>query len=135
MVTKSPDRDGRQSQQFIAWTAAAFGCNPIDHFVGVHNVTRFAVDAVRGIDLQTKSPVSGRSHFIDGSRTKELAGIAVFVRTSWMADFGIEDYQVDGLILIVIGSRVINISQLVKGEFAIIIRARRCWSIAVVILM
>jgi hypothetical protein len=66
----------------VARTAAAFRCDPIDHFVGVHNVARLAVDAVGGIDLQTKWPVSDRSHFVDGSRTKELAGIAVFVNSS-----------------------------------------------------
>ena len=114
-----------ESQQFVAWTAAAFRCDPIDRFVGVHNVARLAVDAVGSIDLQTKSSLSGSSHFVDGSGTKELAGIAIFGGTSWMANIGVDDHQVDWLIFIVIGSRVINITQLVKREFAIVIRAHR----------
>ena len=123
------------SQQFVARTAAAFGCDPIDHFIGVHNVACFTVDAVGGINLQTKLPVSGRSHFVNGSGTEELAGVAVFCRTSWMANIAVEDNQVDWLVFIVIGSRVINIGQLVKGEFAVVIRVRRRRSIAAVVLL
>ena len=103
----------RNSQQFVAWTAAAFRCDPIDHFVGVHDVARLAVDAVGGIDLQTKSPVSGRSHFIHGSRTEELTGFPYSVRASRMANIGVRTTS-GRLIFIVIGSGVINIVSLSK---------------------
>ena len=120
------DSGARQSQQFVAGTAAAFGCDPIDRFVGVHDVTRLAMDAVGGIDLQTKPTVSVSCHFVDSSGTEELAGIAIFRRTSWMTNVAVQNDQMHRLIFIVIGSRVIHIGQLVKSESAIVIRVRWC---------
>src|SRR2546423_15170185 len=39
----------RSSEEFVARTIPAFGCNPIDDFVGIHNVAGLTVDAVREI--------------------------------------------------------------------------------------
>jgi len=58
------------------------------------------VNAVGKIDLQA-SRIPVLNHFVHGSRTEELAWIAIFVRASRVANIGLQDLQVTGLIFVV----------------------------------
>jgi hypothetical protein len=64
-------------QPVILGATTTFGRYPGDDAVWVSYVTRFAMDAVGGVDFQSAS-VSFIFHLIDLSRAEELAGIAVF---------------------------------------------------------
>ena len=77
------------------------------------------MDAVGGIDLQAKLSVSGIGHLINGGRTEELAGVTVFGSTARMANIRLQDDEMAWLIFVVIGSRIINIREFVKRQFAV----------------
>src|ERR1041384_887608 len=62
--------------------AAAFGRDPVDDLVRVHDVARLAVDALGEVDLQT-TPLRARiNHFIDGRRAETLTRVAVRCRAT-----------------------------------------------------
>src|SRR5947208_3969268 len=107
------------SQQLVSRASSAFGRNPVDHLIRIHDVARLAMDAVGGIDLQAKLSVSGIGHLINGGRTEELAGVTVFGSTARMANIRLQDDEMAWLIFVVIGSRIINIREFVKRQFAV----------------
>src|SRR5262245_13693695 len=83
--------------------APAFGRDPIDDLVGIHNIASFAVDAVREIDFRLPAPVD-LFDFIDGGGAEILAGISEFNRTAADADTEIENLQMGRLVFVVFGA-------------------------------
>jgi hypothetical protein len=76
------------------------------------------VHAVGKIDLQA-SRIPVLNHFVHGSGTEELAWIAIFVRASGMANVGLQDLQVTGLVFVVRSAGIVNVRQLVKRQLAV----------------
>ena len=50
--------------------SAAFGRHPVDDLIGIHDVARLAVDAVRRVDLQLLRAVAGVDHLVDVRRDR-----------------------------------------------------------------
>ena len=65
-------------------TAAAFRRHPINDLIGIHDVTRFAMYAVRSVDLELLAVGSaGRiNDLIDIGGAKACAGISIFFKTT-----------------------------------------------------
>ena len=49
--------DGRL-HAFVIRATAAFGYDPVDNLVGIGDIARFAVDAIRGVDFQLQAAPS-----------------------------------------------------------------------------
>src|SRR5204862_6790336 len=76
---------------FVSRPAAAFGGDPADDVVGVHDVAGLAVNAIREVDLETaRIPVVLADPLVDRRGTEVLAGISEFLRAALHADLGIE---------------------------------------------
>src|SRR4030095_11337906 len=73
------------SQPVVLRTTAAVRRHPRDHLIGVHDVARLAMDAVRRIDLK---PLVATlfDHFVDVRRAEPLAGVPEFFAASRVAD-------------------------------------------------
>src|SRR3974377_1304498 len=101
--------------------APALGRNPGDDLVGVHNVTGLAVHAVGRVqvDLHAARRVAGFDHLINARRTEILAGVAVLLHAALIADRGIADDQVCGLVLLVLRSGIIDVGQFVESQLAV----------------
>ena len=77
--------------------------------------------AVRGIevDFQAAGRVLRLHHFVDVCRAEILARIAELGDAAFVADRSVVNDQVCGLVFFVLRARVIQIGQLIEGEFAI----------------
>src|SRR5262249_21395525 len=58
-------------------------------------------------------------HFVNCSRTEELARIAILFRTSWMTDVRLQDVQMAWLIFIVYSAGIVDVSELVERQLTI----------------
>jgi hypothetical protein len=75
--------------------ASAFGRNPGDDLVGVHDVAGLAVNAVGGVQHQLLAfAVVAVHHFVDVGRTKTLAGVAEFFGTAAVTNIEVGNNQV-----------------------------------------
>src|SRR5271165_741928 len=101
--------------------AAAFRWHPGDDLIGVGDVAGFAVDAVGGVQADALAVwlACVVDHFVDVSGTEILAGAAEFFHAARVADIGIVDNQMRGLVFFVLGARVVEVSEFVEGEFAV----------------
>src|ERR1700723_2607500 len=89
------------SHPIIVRATTTFRRNPRDDLIWVHDVTRFAVHAVREVDAQFPSRVAYRfNHFVHSRRTKILAGIPIFTYTPVAADVQVRHHQMHRLILL-----------------------------------
>src|SRR5687768_8429608 len=61
--------------------------HPRDHLVGVHDVARLAVDAVRCVELKARRTVRAAHDFIDVRGTEPRARMAVFGAADRAAHF------------------------------------------------
>jgi hypothetical protein len=93
--------------------------------IGIGDVARFAVDAIRAIDFQFFGAVFVERHLVDGSGTKILARVAVLADAAVAADIRIEYVQVAGLIFVVPRAGMIDVGEAVEGEFAVAFEPRR----------
>ena len=108
------------SETLIVRSSASFRRHPVDDLVRIHDVARLAMDAVGEIDLQPPLPISAFvHHLINSCGTKSLAGIAILFRATRRTNIGVQDVQMARLILAVAHSRVVNVSDFVKGNFSI----------------
>ena len=90
-------------QIHIVRSTSAFGRNPGDDLVGVHDVTGLAVNAVGGVERQLLAlPVAAVHHLVDIGRTKSLAGVAEFFGAAGMTDIEVADKEMGRLILFVL---------------------------------
>lgn len=71
--------------------------------------------AIRSMNLQTILSFF-LNHFIYGSRAKILARVAVLLTAPTIANAGISNDEVAGLIFLVPGTRVENVSERVEGQ-------------------
>ena len=77
---------------FVVRTAASFRTNPGDDLIRIGNVARLAMDAVRRIQLEVLARAARIVfHFIDVGRAKELAGVAIFLGATVVADVEVRD--------------------------------------------
>src|SRR5437867_2086594 len=60
--------------------------DPVDDFVGIHDVAGFAVDTVGGVDLKPQLAGSGVDHFVNRRGAEVLARVSVFLRAARVAD-------------------------------------------------
>src|SRR5579883_2023588 len=107
---------------FVVWPPAAFGHDPVNDLVGIGDVARFAVHAIRKIDAQFEA-VRLPHRLVNGGGTKILARIAVLRRAAVRANIQIQYVQVARLIVIVARSRVIHVRQTVECQFAVAFEA------------
>ena len=102
----------------VAGPHATLRGHPVDNLIGIGDIASLAVDAVRGVDLETPRAFFFH-HFVHGGRAKILAGIAVLHRAALVADVGVGNEQVAGLILFILCARVVNVRELVEGQLAV----------------
>lgn len=77
--------------------STAFGTHPEDVLIRVANITRLAMDAVRGINLQLLAGAIGLVfHLVDCCRAVVLARVSVFHNASPVADIEVRDPQMQG---------------------------------------
>src|SRR5437762_4229358 len=88
-----------RSHAVVLGSAAALWRDPCNDLVGIHDVARLAVHAVRRVDLQARRAVGVVRDFIDVRRTEPDAGVSVFWPTDGAADFRVHE-QVCRLILL-----------------------------------
>ena len=58
-------------------TVSALGRHPRDHLVGIHDVARLAVDAVRRVDLQAHRLAGLADDLVDVRRAEADAGVTM----------------------------------------------------------
>jgi len=71
------------------------------------------------VDLLAAGNVRRLDHLVDIRRAEVLARIAELGDAAGVADIGVVDDQMRGLVFFVLSARVIQIGELVEGEFAI----------------
>ena len=69
--------------------------------------------------MDLKPRILALLHHVNRSRAKILAGIAVLHRAALVADVGVGNEQVAGLILFILCARVVNVRELVEGQLAV----------------
>src|SRR5438105_15235143 len=104
---------------FVVGAAPAFGNDPVNNLVRVGDVAVFAVHEIRSVDFQLRRAAGFLHYFIDGRRTKILAGIAVFDDAIRRTDVGVGNMKMTRLILFVARSRMVDVGEAIEGEFAI----------------
>src|SRR5260370_8343358 len=62
--------ENRVLHALVVGAAAAFGDDPVNDLVGIGDVARLAVHAIRGVDFQLPVPGSFLGHFVPPSPTK-----------------------------------------------------------------
>jgi len=99
------------SHPLVIRSAATLGRYPIDDLIRIHDVARFAVYAVRRIqlDLQRSRNISCLNHLVNVGGTEVLAGIAELHRASRIADVGVVNDEMRRLIFFVLRAGVIEI--------------------------
>src|SRR2546426_2471938 len=109
------------SHPIVIRPTATLRRNPGDDLIRVMNVAGFAVHAVRWIQADALS-VGLRgviNHFINIRWTEVLARAAKFFNAALIANVGVLDDQMRGLIFFMLRTRVIKIGELVDGELAV----------------
>src|SRR5580700_5795096 len=112
------------SHSVVIRPSAAFRRNPSNDLIWVSDVASLAVHTVRGVqaDALPVGLVGVVDHFVNVGRTEILARAAIFVHAACVADVGVVDDQMRWLIFFMLGARVIKVSELVEGEFAVALR-------------
>ena len=104
----------------VMGAAAAFGGNPGDDLVGIGDITGFAMNAVGGIDFQTRAgTLRAGFHLVNRRRAEILARVAVFHRTALVTDIEVGDLQVARLIFVVMGARMKDVRNFIEGQPAV----------------
>src|SRR6188508_2189840 len=93
----------------VLWTTAAFGRDPVDDLIRIHDVAGLAVDAVGGVDLQFLPALARIHHLVDIGRTETRAGVAVLLAATRRTDVGVVDDEVRRLILGMARARVMDV--------------------------
>ena len=119
-----PHTDLAASHAVVVRTAATFGRDPGDDLVGIRDVAGLAVDAIRWIQADAFA-VGLRAvvhHLVNIRRTEILARVAEFFHAARVADIGVVNDQVRGLVFFVLGAGVVEVGELVEGQLAIAFR-------------
>src|SRR5215203_1227260 len=83
----------------VLWTAAAFGRDPVDDLIRIHDVAGLTVHAVGGVDLQLLPALAGVHHLVDVGRAEARAGIPVLLAATRRTDVRVVDDEMGRLIL------------------------------------
>src|SRR5215831_10925981 len=109
---------------FVVGASAALWRNPLNHLVWIGNVARLAVDAIRGVDLQSRHAIF-LHYFVNRGRAEVLARVAVLANAAVHANVRLENNKVTRLIFIVSRAGMIDIGEAIKGQLAVAFEARR----------
>src|SRR5271169_1262541 len=106
---------------FVVGSATTLRRHPGDDLVGIHDVAGLAVHAVGSIEmnLQATRGISRLFHFIHTCGAEILAGVAVLLHATLVADGRVVDNQVRGLVFLMLSARVIHVGEFVEGELAV----------------
>ena len=111
------------SHAFVIWATATFGWNPSNDLVRVGDVAGFAVNAIRGVDLQFRRALF-HHHLVDRCGTKILARISKFADAPIATDIRLEHDQVAWLVLVVPRAGVIDVGEAVERQLAVAFESR-----------
>ena len=105
-----------QLHSVVVRTAATLRRDPGNDLVRIHDVAGLAMDTVGEVhrDLFCAGHIRSFDHLVNLCRTEMLAGISVFDRAARIADVGVVNDKMRGLVVVVLGSGVIDISELVE---------------------
>src|SRR5882672_1960056 len=108
----------------VVRSAAALGWDPGNDLIRVGDVAGFAVNAIRRVQANAlRVGLSGVvNHFVDIGRAEILARVTEFFYAPRIADVGVVNDQVRGLVLFVLGAGVIEVGKLVESQLAIAFR-------------
>src|SRR5437588_1458510 len=109
------------SHPIVIRPAATFRRDPRDDLIWVMNVAGFAVHAVRWIQADALS-VGLRgviNHFVNIRWAEVLARAAELFYAALIANVGVVDDQMRGLIFFMLRAGIIKVGELVEGELAI----------------
>src|SRR6476646_7640682 len=87
----------------IIGASTAFGCDPVDILGRVLDVTRLAVDAILGVDLEPRFTVLALHEFVDACRTITLFGASIYRKIDRRRYVGVLERQMNRLVFLVIG--------------------------------
>lgn len=104
------------SHSVVVRPPATFRRNPRDDLIGIHDVASFAMDAVGEVHVNLFAAwyVGGFDHFVDLRRAEVLAGVAILDCAARVADVGVVNDQMNGLIFFVLGAGMIDVGELVE---------------------
>src|SRR5688572_15624130 len=93
VITDGPAEAGRYIvlHAVVLRPATAFRRHPGDDLIGIHDVARLAVHAVRGVDLQARWLSGLTDDLVDIRRTESRARMAVLGAAARAAHFGLHD--------------------------------------------
>ena len=91
---------------------------------GIGDVAGFAVHAVRRVQADAFAVRLRRvvHHLVDVRRTEILARAAEFFHAARVADVGVVNDQVRGLVFFVLRAGVVEVGELVEGQLAVALR-------------
>src|SRR5690242_5960177 len=119
-------RPFRASHAIVSWSATPLRWNPIDDLIRIGDVAGLAMHAIRSVNLQTILSLF-LNHFIHGSWAEILARVAVLSTAPAIANAGVGDHEVAGLIFLMPSARVEDVSKRIECEDTVAIGSREWW--------
>src|ERR1700751_322102 len=113
-----------RSHALVIRAAPALGRNPGNDLVGIGDVAGLAVNAISRVQADALAMRLRRvfNEFINVGRAEVLARTAVLFCAALVADVGVGDHQVRGLIFFVLGAGVVEVGELVESKLAVALR-------------
>ena len=110
------DRSVRALHTVVIWAASAFGWDPGDDLIRIGYVAGFAMYTIRWIQADALAIRLRRvvDHFVYVRRTEILTWAAKFFHAAGVADIGVVDDQMRGLIFFMLCAGVIEVGQFVE---------------------
>src|SRR3954469_17441691 len=87
----------------VIGASTAFGCDPVDVLGRVLDVTRLAVDAILGVDLEPRFTVLALHEFVHARRTITLFGPSIYRKVDGGGYVRVLERQMNRLVFLVIG--------------------------------
>src|SRR3954453_7294763 len=87
----------------VIGASTAFGCDPVDILGRVLDVTRLAVDAILGVDLEPRFTVLALHEFVHARRTITLFGPSIYRKVDGGGYVRVLERQMNRLVFLVIG--------------------------------
>src|SRR6266853_4338369 len=105
----------------VVRSAAALGWDPGNDLIRVGDVAGLAVNAIRRVQANAlRVGLSGVvNHFVDIGRAEILARVAEFFYAARIADVGVVNDEMSGLVLFMLGAGVVEVGELVESQFAV----------------
>jgi len=121
VMSHPPIRTPGFSHPIVVRTAAAFRWHPGDDLIWIGDVAGLAVDAVRRVQADALAVRLASSHppFRTRSRDRNSDKGCRILSRSRVCNIGVVDDQMRGLILFMLGARVVKVSELIERKFAV----------------